>query len=39
MCHRLNGCDIGSSYTHIDAANVAVAEPTVLHTQGYRREV
>ena len=38
MRHRLSGCDIGSSYTHIDAANVAVAEPTVLHTQAPGRE-
>ena len=39
MRHRLSGCGIGSSYTHGDAANIAAAEPTVLHTQGYRREI
>ena len=37
MRHRLSCSGISSSDSHGDAANVAAAEPTVLHTQGYRR--
>ena len=39
MRHRLSCSGISSSDVHIDAANVAATEPTVLHSQGYRREV
>ena len=37
MRHRLSCSGISCSDSHGDAANVAAAEPTVLHTQGCRR--